>query len=101
MRAVALIQGPRLWLLRLYLSDGRSQADFGRPELRTLCARPLQNGVRRNLCEKGITVEVSLSSNILIGDLGDIRKPPLWRVNPANQDGETAPLSGVWFHFPL
>ena len=42
----------------------------------------LQTAVRRTLGQRGITVEVNPSSNLLIGDLGDLAQHPLWRLNP-------------------
>ncbi|MGH8628061.1 MAG: hypothetical protein ACREYC_23280, partial [Gammaproteobacteria bacterium] len=42
----------------------------------------LQATVRRALGQRGITVEVNPSSNLLIADLGDLAQHPLWRLNP-------------------
>ncbi|MCI0628309.1 MAG: hypothetical protein L0387_42770 [Acidobacteria bacterium] len=42
----------------------------------------LQSGLRKKLGQRGIAVEVNPSSNLLIGDLGDLTKHPLWRLYP-------------------
>lgn len=51
----------------------------------------LQAGVRRKLGERGITVEVNPSSNLLIGDLGDLSQHPLWRLSPPVEKEDDAP----------
>jgi len=50
------------------------------PEARAMAG--LQAAVRRALGQRGITVEVNPSSNLLIADLGDLAQHPLWRLNP-------------------
>ena len=42
----------------------------------------LQTAVRRTLGQRGITVEVNPSSNLLLADLGNLAQHPLWRLNP-------------------
>lgn len=52
----------------------------------------LQRLVRKRFVEAGITIEVNPISNLLVGDLTDIKNHPLWRLAPGlgNEDG--APL---------
>ncbi len=42
----------------------------------------LQNLVRKRLAAIGIAVEVNPSSNLLIGNLSDLERHPLWRLRP-------------------
>jgi hypothetical protein len=42
----------------------------------------LQAELRRKVGLRGITVEVNPTSNLLIGDLGDLTGHPLWRLRP-------------------
>ena len=42
----------------------------------------LQGELRRKVGLRGITVEVNPTSNLLIGDLGDLTGHPLWRLRP-------------------
>lgn len=53
----------------------------------------LQAGVRRRLGQIGIAVEVNPTSNLLIGDLGDLAKHPLWRLRPPGGMGDAPPVS--------
>ena len=53
----------------------------------------LQAGVRRRLGQIGIAVEVNPTSNLLIGDLGDLSKHPLWRLRPPGGMGDAPPVS--------
>ena len=55
----------------------------------------LQAGVRRRLGQIGIAVEVNPTSNLLIGDLGDLSKHPLWRLRPPAGMGDAPPRLGV------
>tara|TARA_R110002111_G_scaffold240269_1_gene301950 strand:- start:1995 stop:4667 length:2673 start_codon:yes stop_codon:yes gene_type:complete len=42
----------------------------------------LQRLVRLRYATTGITIEVNPISNLLIGDLADLKKHPLWRISP-------------------
>jgi Adenosine deaminase len=42
----------------------------------------LQDGVRKEVDHRGITIEVNPSSNLLIGDISDLAVHPLWRLCP-------------------
>src|SRR5262249_38321567 len=48
-----------------------------------------QKTVRTDLAHRGIVVEINPSSNLLIGNLGDLTKHPLWRIcPPGTQSGD-------------
>ena len=38
-------------------------------------------------------MEVNPSSNLMIGDLGDLDEHPIWRLRPVKPDDETPPVS--------
>jgi len=88
----------RLGLLCHYLMDSRV-FDQGRElmwvdttdEGEALAA--LQAGLRRKLGARGIVVEVNPTSNLLIGDIGDLTSHPLWRLRPPRGDGDAPPVS--------
>lgn len=42
----------------------------------------LQTTVLSTLAQRGIVVEINPSSNLLIGNLGDLTNHPLWRISP-------------------
>lgn len=52
----------------------------------------VQYALRRGIAQRGIVVEVNPSSNLLIGDLLDLRNHPILRLNPP-QPVENAPPS--------
>jgi hypothetical protein len=53
----------------------------------------IQAGLRRKVADLGITVEVNPSSNLLIGDLQDLRRHPLWRLRPPQGGDNLPPVS--------
>jgi hypothetical protein len=53
----------------------------------------IQAGLRRRVADLGITVEVNPSSNLLIGDLQDLRRHPLWRLRPPQGGDDMPPVS--------
>jgi hypothetical protein len=46
----------------------------------------LQSGLRAKIANLGITVEVNPSSNLLIGNFGDLDHHPFWRLNSPKSD---------------
>jgi hypothetical protein len=53
----------------------------------------LQAELRRKVGRIGITVEVNPTSNLLIGDLNDLTRHPLWRLRPIRpRDDDTPPV---------
>ena len=61
----------------------------------------LQAALRRKVGERGLVIEVNPTSNLLIGDLSDLRKHPLWRLSPPREN-DPPPLSiGVGSDNPL
>jgi adenosine deaminase len=53
---------------------------ISRDEIAALTA--VQNGLRRGIAQSGIVIEVNPSSNLLIGDLLDLRNHPILRLFP-------------------
>jgi hypothetical protein len=53
----------------------------------------LQRELRSSLGSLGIAVEVNPTSNLLIGDLGEFKRHPLWRMNSPRNDNDAPPLS--------
>jgi hypothetical protein len=53
----------------------------------------VQNGLRRGIAQNGIVVEVNPSSNLLIGDLLDLRNHPILRLfPPVPEPGDPPPV---------
>src|SRR5262249_25077973 len=54
----------------------------------------LQASLRREVGRRGIIVEINPSSNLLIGDFGDLRRHPFWRLAlPPGVEGDAPPVS--------
>ena len=49
--------------------------------------------VRAKLGARGISIEVNPTSNLLIGDMGDLTSHQLWRLRPPRNDGDAPPVS--------
>ncbi len=56
------------------------------PETEGEALAAIQAGLRRNINNRGFVIEVNPSSNLLIGDLGDLARHPLWRLHPPEGD---------------
>lgn len=88
-------------LLRAYLTDkdvwrkGRvsETIDLRKIKHEQISLRQLQDGLRRKVGTKCLTIEVNPSSNLLIGDLGNFTGHPLWRLKPIVPLDEISPLS--------
>jgi hypothetical protein len=85
-------------LLRNYLKDpgifkrGHEVEWFSvTSEIASLTA--LQNHLRQTVGSLGIVVEVNPSSNLLIGNVADLRSHPLWRLNSPLADGNVPPVA--------
>lgn len=85
-----------LVLLKKYLTDvlvfmkGR-KLEWVDPSGESETLAILQTGLREKLGQRGIAVEVNPSSNLLIGDLCDLTKHPLWRLYPPPGSKTDAP----------
>ena len=53
----------------------------------------LQDGLRREVGTRGLTVEVNPSSNLLVGDLGRFDEHPIWRLRPLRPGDDVPPLA--------
>lgn len=85
-------------LLRCYLTDpevfkrGHEIEWINvRPEIESMMV--LQNYVRKRMAALGIVVEVNPTSNLLIGNLTDLKNHPFWRLNPPVGTGDPPPVS--------
>ncbi len=52
----------------------------------------LQTSLRRRVGAMGLTVEVNPTSNLLIGDLGDLSAHPLWRMRAPREQDDAPPV---------
>jgi len=88
----------RLWLLHRYLTSvslfqsGR-QVMWLDPFNEAGVLSILQSELRRKVGSLGIVVEVNPTSNLLIGDLSELKKHPLWRLRPPRDEGDAPPVS--------
>lgn len=53
----------------------------------------LQQELRRKIGQTGITVEINPSSNLLIGNLTDLKNHPLWRLKPPRGGDGSLPVA--------
>jgi hypothetical protein len=53
----------------------------------------LQRQLRKKVGNLGISIEVNPSSNLLIGNMADLRNHPVWRLNPPRNDEDLPPIS--------
>ena len=53
----------------------------------------LQSALRKEVGTRGLTVEVSPSSNLLIGHGGGLKDHPIWRLRPVRAIDDIPPLS--------
>jgi hypothetical protein len=61
------------------------------PEIETMIT--LQNHIRRKIGGLGIVVEVNPSSNLLIGNIADLKNHPFWRLDPPDKNREIPPVA--------
>jgi hypothetical protein len=88
-------------LLRAYLSDekvwrqGRipESIELGSVRHEQAALSQLQDGLRRKVGRRCLTIEVNPSSNLLVGDLGNFVGHPLWRLRPVVQIDDVSSLS--------
>lgn len=60
------------------------------------CLIEMQRVLRRDVAQGGIAVEVNPSSNLMIGQLGELLDHPLWRMRPPRpSEDDPPPLSVV------
>lgn len=84
-------------ILRHYLCDeatfrrGQTPIEVVTSELELLALQAVQAGLRRGIGRRGIVVEVNPSSNLLIGDLVDLRNHPILRLSPPERSASDLP----------
>lgn len=88
----------RLDLLNKYLTDpyvfkrGHEVEWFSiLPEVDAMIT--LQNRLRKVVNELGIVVEVNPSSNLLIGNLSDLKNHTFWRLDPPDNNHNSPPVA--------
>lgn len=59
-----------------------------RTDLEADAIERLQLHVRKRVAALGVTIEINPSSNLLIGNLGDLQNHPLWKLSPPIENGE-------------
>lgn len=85
-------------LLRCYLSDPGAfqrgqKTELVDPAFEAATLEVLQDELRRKIAAAGITVEINPSSNLLIGNLGDLKNHPLWRLKPPRGGDNVLPVA--------
>lgn len=61
------------------------------PEIESMIA--LQNYLRHTIGMLGLVVEINPSSNLLIGNVADLRNHPMWRLNSPIGDNDVPPVA--------
>jgi hypothetical protein len=74
-------------LMLRYLTDAQSfrrgrEIEWVDPNKEVEALGAVQHGLRQEVGLKGLVVEVNPTSNLLIGDLGDLGGHPMWRLRP-------------------
>lgn len=90
--------GTRMWLLDSYLRDDVAFARGMRtvqidPEPECAAVERMVMAVRDEVARRGVAIEINPTSNLLIGDLTDLRNHPLWRLAPPRPRADLPPLS--------
>ena len=85
-------------LLAYYLTDRPSfrrgrQIVWIDPTPETDALTRLQVALRAEVSRRGLAVEVNPTSNLLIGDLGDMETHPLWRLSPPRPQANLTPVA--------
>lgn len=84
-------------LLHQYREDeqvflrGQEPVDIALDASEVAALYAVQNALRRGVAHRGLVVEVNPSSNLLIGDLLDLRNHPILRLFPPEYQDGTAP----------
>jgi hypothetical protein len=93
------VHDPRLIseMLEVYLEDesafrrGQTLIDVPLRADEVEALNAVQHALRRGIAQRGIVIEVNPSSNLLIGDLLDLRNHPILRLNPPVPDQHGPP----------
>lgn len=89
--------GAREMLVR-YLTDAEvfdrgQQIILVNPASEGTTLAALQAELRRKVAALGVSIEINPSSNLLIGNLGDLEHHPLWRLKPVRPSQEFPPVA--------
>lgn len=63
------------------------------PSFEATALTMMQDELRKKVGSLGITVEINPSSNLLIGNLSDLKNHPLWRLKPPESDSAVRPVA--------
>ncbi|MEZ4298647.1 MAG: hypothetical protein R3B70_27090 [Polyangiaceae bacterium] len=85
----------RLWMTDPVLFERGRKIIFVDPEPEVALLEALQLAVRREVGARGVAIEVNPSSNLLIGNLSDLRQHPLWRLAPPIERPDLPPIDVV------
>lgn len=84
-------------LIERYLEDeevflrGQELIDIPTDRSEVSALEAVQHALRRGIGQRGIVIEVNPSSNLLIGDLLDLRRHPILRLYPPTPDPDGPP----------
>ena len=89
----ARIENPENKLLFEYLSCPEvfqrcREIDWVDPTVEWEAIENLQMNLRDTVAGLGLTIEINPTSNLLIGNLGDLTNHPLWRMRSPRNDGQ-------------
>ena len=83
------------YLLSVQVFKRGQEIEMVDPDRDLEALKVLQSAMRSKVARRGIAVEVNPSSNLLIGNLADLHKHPLWRLHPLEDMGENSVMSVV------
>ena len=84
-------------LIRRYLTDSGvfergHESIWVIPSREADAVESLQQHVRQQIANLGIVIEINPTSNLLIGNLGDLENHPLWRLKSPKKESNTSNL---------
>lgn len=88
---------PWILLYRYLIEPGTfeqgQQTELVDPSFEASTLTMLQTELRKKMAAAGITVEINPSSNLLIGNLADLKNHPLWRLKPPRGGESVLPVA--------
>ena len=97
-RGSGLVKRQRLWWLHQYLTSAElfhrgQQTVTVDPQMMGSALTTIQHALRRKLASRGIVVEINPTSNLMVGDLGDLRNAPFWKLVEPDDSSDSRPVS--------
>ncbi|WP_306208075.1 amidohydrolase family protein [Actinoplanes sp. RD1] len=105
LKAAGFPSGPAAWasdrqlvLMRRFLTDVPSfrrgrRTEWVEPVAEVDALMRIGTSLRSELARNGLAVEVNPTSNLLVGDMGDLSAHPLWRLAPPRPRPDLPPLT--------